>query len=103
MQHADFLPALHWAQIDHANGAVSLVSRNPAVTIEIRATYHRDDDLTEITISTNGSPAGHTSFTGAPGSTSFSAVVDELKVLAARRLFLELTTPGSAIPEELDF
>lgn len=103
MKHAETLPDLEWVQVDHGEGAVTLVSKNDPLSLEIHAKFHKEDRLTEITISTKGGEGGHTSYTGEPGSQSFNAVVDDLKTLASRRLFHEIAYPSKALPEELAF
>jgi MoaA/NifB/PqqE/SkfB family radical SAM enzyme len=104
MKHSEILPELDWTRVDHKEGAVILVSKNKPLTLEIRANFHKEDDTTEITISTQGAETGgHTSYTGAPGSKTFNAVVDDLKDLAARRLAWELSRPGCTPPDDLDF
>ncbi len=103
MAHAETLKKLDWVRVDHGGGAVTLVSENDAITLEIRATFYREDNLTEITIASQDGEGGHTSYTGAPGSASFNAVVDDLKLLAARRLAWEEDHANDALPDDLDF
>ena len=103
MKHSTPLPELDWTRVDHGDGAVALVSENVVLTLEIRATFHKEDNLTEITIATKDGDGGHTSYTGAPGSESFNAVVEDLKTLASRRFLWELTRQGRQLPEDLDF
>jgi hypothetical protein len=105
MSHTETLPDLDWVRVDHGKGAVTLISENDELTLEIRAQFYKEDNLTELTITSDPDEPGHTSYTGAPGTESFAAVVEDLKLLAARRMAWEKEHCGTrdALPDDLDF